>query len=145
MKRSLFLLLFLVTTASYAQINLKGYVIGKPLESNKHSSTKISFGGQYGNLTAARNNEDVVYSLIFSPEKGGNPKLLSQAEIQKFIQSLNHYFKVKLTRKADGKDGTFNGKANDCIFIVNYTHKQFQTGLHYYIEMLIYNPKLGTL
>ncbi|OHX64140.1 hypothetical protein [Flammeovirga pacifica] len=145
MKRSLIFLLVLLSTSLYAQINLKGYVIGKSLESNKHASSKISFGGQYGNLVTSRNNNDIIYGLTFNPEKGGSQKLLTKTEVTKFIQSLNHYFKVKMKHEANGKDGVFNGVANGCIFIVNYTHKQFPTGLHYYIEMLIYNPKLGAM
>ncbi|MBB3699390.1 hypothetical protein KMW28_25295 [Flammeovirga yaeyamensis] len=145
MKRSLFFLLLLVTSTSFAQINLKGYVIGKPLSSDQHASTKISFGGVYGNLVTSRTNSGVVYGLTFNPEKGGTPKLMTQAEVQKFVSSLNHYFHVDLKRVSQGKDGVFKGSESGCQFVVNYTHKQFRNGLYYYIEMLIHNPKLGAL
>ncbi|NLR92088.1 MULTISPECIES: hypothetical protein [Flammeovirga] len=146
MLRSLIIVLLLLCSSSlYAQINFKGYVIGQALPSNKVSDTNLSFGGQYGHLISGKNDEGVIYSLSFVPEKSGTPKLLTKSEVQKFVTSLKHYFHVKLSREARGEDGTFTGVNNGCKFIVNYKHQQFNHGSFYHIDLVIYNPKLGAI
>lgn len=146
MKRSLFIFVLLIlSTSVYSQINFKGYVIGKEIPQNKVSTTKMSFAGQYGHFEASENSNGVIHSIVFKPQKSGTPTLLTKTEVQKFINSLKHYFRVEMQRESQGKSGVFKGKHNNCNFVLNYNHQQFNNGSYYLIDLVIHNPKLGSI
>ncbi|MBD0400545.1 hypothetical protein [Flammeovirga sp. EKP202] len=146
MFRSLICITFLLTSfTAFSQINFKGYVIGNDIPNNKVSSTKMAFAGHYGHFEANQNNQGLIHSITFKPEKSGTPTLMTKAEVQKFIAAIKHYFRVDMTREGQGKNGTFKGLHRDCHFIVNYTHQQFNYGSYYHINLIIHNPKLGTI
>ncbi|KXX66760.1 hypothetical protein [Flammeovirga sp. SJP92] len=145
MSRILISALFLFTSfTAFSQINFKGYVIGNALPENKINTTKMSFAGHYGHFEANQNSQGVIHSISFKPEKSGTPTLMTKAEVQKFIVSLKHYFRVEMTREGQGKNGLFKGVHKDCHFTVDYIHQQFNYGSFYHINLTIHNPKFGT-
>ncbi|NME69051.1 hypothetical protein [Flammeovirga aprica] len=105
----------------------------------------MPFAGHYGHFEAKTNQEGVITSVSFQPQKSGTPTLLTKGEVQKFITSLKHYFRVDMKRESKGQSGVFKGKHNNCYFKVNYQHKQFSNGSYYHIDLFIYNPKYQSI
>lgn len=146
MLRSLITALLLCLSISvFSQINVKGYVVGKEISEGKVPSTKMSLAGQYGHFEANTNGNGIIHTVRFKPQKSGSPTLFTKEDIQKFISSLKHYFRVDMKRESNGKNGVFKGSHNGCKFVVNYKHKQFNNGSYYHVDLVIYDAKLGSI
>lgn len=148
MKKIMVVLLFVLLTFSFSDVDLKGFVLGSTFTDLQRSSVEeynkgtymhfTTLGGVEGYLVISCLNDGRIYDLSFIPSKGGEPTGVWKTDIERFVKGISAKFQLDLKYVADKsnsdeKDGKYSALIDNVSYSISIDDNPYKTPCYYVV------------